>query len=394
MSDDTPTRQPDVVRPFSKTGEDPTAFFSDLRERCPVADVQERTRYWALTRHEDIVHAAMEPEVFSSAATPRLRLRSVPLESDPPQHMQIRRILQPFFMPARMKTLEAATRAVAVELLAPLVAAGGGDFGPGLCQPMPPRVLLALIGQPQTDWSQIKRWCEQAYLDRSSDPKDQEVFREADEGLYAYCRAIVADRRAAPRDPADDIPSALLAAQVDGEDLSDDLAVGALRLLVAAGHDSTTTAMSICLHHLARDPEAQARLRGEPDLIPAAIEEMLRLETPVLSMPRTVTRDVELQGRALRAGDRVRLVFASGNRDPRAFDRADECVLDRRPNRHMVFGHGIHTCIGAPLARIEIKVALEELLRRTTRFGVTGEIVREYWHPYGAHALPLSADSV
>ena len=142
---------------------------------------------------------------------------------------------------------------------------------------------------------------------------------------------------------------------------------GVVRLLLAAGHDSTTSAMGMTLHYLARTPADQARLRAEPGLIPTAIEEMLRFEPPVFAMPRVVAKDVELHGRQLRAGNRVYLYFVSGNRDEAAFEDADRCIVDRRPNPHLAFGYGIHRCVGAPLARLELRVALEEWLRVPAR---------------------------
>jgi len=174
-----------------------------------------------------------------------------------------------------------------------------------------------------------------------------------------------------------------LRGQIDGVPVDEGLVAGMVRLLLAAGHDSTTSALGICLHHLARNPEAQAQLRANPAGIPDAIEEMLRVRAPVIQMPRVVTRDTELCGQVLKTGDRVLLAFASGNRDAEKFENADEYQLDRSPNRHLSFGTGIHVCIGNGLARQEIRVALEELLGRTQMFGLSAEPQPEFWHPNG-----------
>ena len=147
--------------------------------------------------------------------------------------------------------------------------------------------------------------------------------------------------------------------------------------------------MGIVLHYLARLRADQARLRADPGLIPTAIEEMLRFETPVLAMPRVVDRDVEVLGRRLTAGDRVFLYFASGNRDATAFEDPDRCIVDRRPNPHLAFGHGIHRWVGAPLARLELRVALETWLTRTRDFGLAGEVTFSPWHRFGPAALPV-----
>jgi cytochrome P450 len=162
-----------------------------------------------------------------------------------------------------------------------------------------------------------------------------------------------------------------------------------IRLLLAAGHDSTTSAVGMTLHYLARTPVDQSRLRAEPGLIPTAVEEMLRVEPPVFAMPRVVAADVELHGRSLRAGDRVLLYFVSGNRDADAFADADSCMVDRRPNPHLTFGYGIHRCVGAPLARLELRVALECWLARTRAFGLAGEVTFEAWHRFGPRSLPV-----
>jgi cytochrome P450 len=181
----------------------------------------------------------------------------------------------------------------------------------------------------------------------------------------------------------------MLAARVDGEPLDQELIVGVVRLLIAAGHDSTTSAVGITLHYLARNSADQQRLRSDPALIPAAIEEMLRLETPVLAMPRIVAHDTVLHGRELKQDDRVMLYWASGNRDPQAFARPDEPRMDRKPNQHLAFGYGIHKCVGAPLARLELRIALEEWLRRTRAFGLSGEPTMEPWHRFGPRHLPV-----
>jgi cytochrome P450 len=181
----------------------------------------------------------------------------------------------------------------------------------------------------------------------------------------------------------------LLVARADGEPLDEALIAGVVRLLIAAGHDSTTSAVGIALHYLARHRDDQQRLRENPALIPPAVEEILRLETPVLTMPRVVAHDTVIRDRELKQGDRVMLYWASGNRDSDAFDSPDEPHLDRKPNQHLAFGYGIHKCIGAPLARLELRVALEEWLRRTHAFGLAGEVTVEPWHRFGPRHLPL-----
>jgi cytochrome P450 len=250
-------------------------------------------------------------------------------------------------------------------------------------------VLLTFLNQPAEDWSRIKAWCEDAFLQSATEPELQMRFETADRGLWDYSFAAVADRKQHRRDVAIDPIAGLVAARPDGQALSEDLIAGVVRLLIAAGHDSTTSAVGIALQFLATHPEHQRRLRADPSLIPGAIEEILRLQTPVLAMPRIVARDATVKGRAMKRGDRVMLYWASGNRDPEAFEQPDQPELDRKPNQHLAFGYGIHKCIGAPLARLELRVTLEEWLRRTRAFELAGDVTMEPWHRFGPRRLPI-----
>jgi cytochrome P450 len=384
---------PEVAIAFRRTGPaDPAKPLDELREQCPIARFTEGGRfgsYWAILRYEDIAAAARQSDLFINQGHNRLRRRRLPLESDPPEHTQIRRLLQPFFFPTRLQAFEPLSRQIAIECLAPLIENGGGDAAAALAKPLPPQVLLSLIGQPREDWHDIKRWCENVYLDRSSDPADRALFAQADEALWHYSEQAVAERKRAPRAVNEDFISSMLAATIDGKQVDDETIVGVVRLFIAAGHDSTTSSVGICVKHLADNAGDQRRLRQKPEMIPTAIEEILRVKSPVLGMPRTVARDVEFAGQQLKAGDPVRLMWASGNRDPRALADADRCIIDRPIGRSLTFGMGIHMCIGAPLARQEIKVALEELLARTAEFGLAGEPVMQFWHPHGPHSLPI-----
>ena len=382
---------PDYEENFNPAGgEDVAAKHAEMRARCPVAHVAANgAHFWALTRHEDVLRAARDPVVFANGKRPRFAGRRPPLESDPPEHAEWRKLMTPFFAPRYIESFEPVSRQITGDLVGPLIAAGGGDVTHDLARPLPPQVLLSFLGQPKEDWAPIKAWCEDAYFDRSSDPQDRKIFATSNDALWDYSRKAVGERRKTPRDPERDLITALLAGTKERGTEGEELVAGVIRLLLAAGHDSTTSAMSICLHYLARHPEDQARLRAEPALIRPAIEEILRFETPVIAMPRMVAQDVEIGGRELKAGDRAMLYFASANRDGSAFAEPDRCLIDRKPNPHLAFGLGIHACIGAPLARQEIRVALEELLARSSEFGLAGPVTHEFWHPYGVRQLPL-----
>jgi cytochrome P450 len=366
---------------------DPLGTMAQLRARAPVpysdAGRLGRGPHWSLMRHADIVDASQDPETFRNVGASRFPHRRPPLESDPPEHGHFRRALQPFFSAARMKELEVQVRAFASDLLDPLLASRDGDAARQFARPLPPRALLALLGQPVEDWAQVKAWSEDAYLQGSPTDEERRRFEAANDGLWAYSRDVVADRQRSPRTPERDMVSALLATRAAGQPLDPDLIAGVVRLLLAAGHDSTTSAVGMTLHYLARTPTDQARLRADSGLILTAVEEMLRFEPPVFAMPRVMAEDMDLHGRHLRAGDRVFLYFVSGNRDTAAFADADRCIVDRRPNPHLTFGYGIHRCVGAPLARLELRVALETWLARTRAFGLAGEVTFEVWHRFG-----------
>ncbi len=392
-------RKPDVLRTFSKeVTEDPAVLFTRLRGECPVA-LQEGTKGgstgfdngWLVTRYDDIVAVARDTDTFRQNIRWPSQPRP-PLEMDTPDHRAFRALMMPFFTPAALAQFEPLSRRIAIELLEPMLAAGGGDFATGLARPLPAQILLARINQPLGDWPAIKEASESVYLQASTNPDDRRRFDESNEFLWDYCRKVVEARKASPQPVDNDVVSAMLVAQIDGKPVSEHLIVGMLRLLVAAGHDSTTSALGICLRYIATDQDLQSRLRADPKLIAGAIEEILRLQPPVIQMPRIAARDVELGGRQILEGDKLHLVFASGNHDEAAFENPEACNIERRPNRHLSFGTGVHVCIGNGLARQEMRVALEELLARTKSFRLAGEPTREFWHPYGAVALPIAVD--
>jgi cytochrome P450 len=382
----------DWVPETGKSVEHRAAVYADLRQRCPIPRADDGwggSEFWALMRYDDIAAAVAQPEAFANAASVRLGIRRVPLESDPPEHGQIRRLLMPLFAPRAMAEREPMTRAIAVECLEALLGEGGGDAVKLVTRPFPTQVLLTWLGQPREDWARVKAWADASRPQRVRDAAHGQAIKTAEAALWDYAWAMVRDRQALPRDPASDPVTAMLNGQVDGAPIGEEMAVGMVRLAVAAGHDSTTQAVGICIRYLATHPDAQAMLRADPSRLRMAIEEILRVETPIVAMPRTVKQPVDLAGHHFEPGQRVMLYWASANRDPAAFEAPDECQLDRFPNRHMVFGSGIHLCAGAPLARLELRVVLEELLARTTAFGMAGEPTIQDMHQYGFTSLPV-----
>jgi cytochrome P450 len=347
---------------------------------------------WLITRYEDIVRVSKDTETFGQSVRFTAKRRP-PLESNPPEHRTWRSLLQPFFMPKTISWLEPLSNKIASDLIAPLVAAGGGDFARGVARPLPPQILLSWMRQPREDWEPIKECCEAAYLQGATDPELKARYDAADPYLWNYAQRAVDARMGGSHDPATDPIAALTGAITAEGPITYDLIVGTIRLILGAGHDSTTSALGICIQYVAEDAGLQDALRDDPKQIPKAVEEILRLRAPVIQMPRTVMKDTELRGRKLEDGDATLLVFASGNLDEAAFPDPTKFKLDRFPNRHLSFGTGVHTCIGNILARQEIRVTLEQLLARTKSFRLSGSPRHEFWHPYGATELPIEVEA-
>jgi cytochrome P450 len=363
---------------------------AEMRDRCPVAWASRHGGQWDVLRYEDIVETTLNPDLFGNSMQTRYSAALPPLEYDPPEHRDIRRLLAVFFTPKRLKELEPRLRQLCSEMLQPMIEDGKGDLAQGLSYPLPVLALCALLNIPDENWSDIKAWSENTFLMDSEDAGHRVIATSSHETIIAFAHTMIDDRRRNPRDPEEDITSALLSARPSGMPMDDDTIARALRLLISAGHNSTTSGIGNSLLRLAENAGDQSRLRLDPGLIPTAIEEFLRLDTPVQEMPRFAKAATTIRGQEIAAGDRLGMFWASGNRDENAFPEADHCMLDRRPNRHLAFGNGIHTCLGAPLARLEMRIALEEILARTSSFELAGTPVRAAFHRMGVTSLPVS----
>jgi cytochrome P450 len=365
--------------------------YDEMRHRCPVA--WSEFLGWSLFKHEDVLAAARNPGTFSNrvSASPiaaRGAVPSIPLQLDPPEHTPYKRFLISYFTTQRMAQFEPTTRCLAGSLLDAYLA-GGGDAVPAFTDPYPVQSLCAFLGWPAQDWLQLKAWSSE--IERAALRRDPQLGRRATEAFHAYIQTFIDARR---QDPRADVTTWLLESEREETvALDDPRKISILRLLLHAGHGTTTASLGLCILYLAQDPRAQAHLRDHPEKIAAATEEILRHDGPLVSMPRVVARDFELRGRHLKAGDRVALMFAAADRDPDAFPDADQCRLGRSPNQHLIFGNGIHFCLGARLARLELRVALEELLARTEGFTLAGAEPRRYrWPGNGPRSLPLDVE--
>jgi cytochrome P450 len=373
---------------------DPLLEQARMRRECPVAWTNRLgTGAWAITRYDDVAAAARDTSTFSSRNKPRLGpVPTPPIEVDRPEHTVYRRLLAPYFGHRRTAAMETVVRALCGQMLQPVLEAGVTapvDIAGRFTYPFPARVLCELLRIPPSDYTQLKRWSDEVFnadVLRENDPARRAA---ANEQLRDYGRRLVRERRAMRLDPSEDLVTGLVRAEIDGQPLDPERIVALVRLLLSAGHNSTTSSLGIIFLHLARDPQAQRMLRQRPELVPVAVAEFLRHESPVMATPRTVARDAQFRGQRLRAGEQVFLVWSSANRDSDHYAEPERCRLDRDPDDTMTFGRGIHLCLGRPLALLELRVATEELLARTGWIEVAGDVERTSWERYGVSCLPL-----
>jgi hypothetical protein len=354
---------------------DPYPIWDKLRRTCPVAHSDRYGGTWLPVRHEDVAAVAYDTEHFTSRSVVVSEVRpgpddppapmglAPPITSDPPFHALARRLLLPAFSPKAIAALEPLTRDLCRELLDATEGKDQLDAAVDYARHIPLRVIIGMLGFPQEDAEIFRRFIRMVLEDvDQSEEERQEVIvgGEIDE----YIDARIAEHQAEPRD---DLTTFLLEAELDGNKLQPDHVRGTMVLLMIAGIDTTWSAIGASLWHLGQHPGDLRRLATEPDLMPSAVEEFLRAYAPV-TMARLVAEDFELRGCPMKEGDWLLLPFPSANRDPAVFADADEVILDRAENRHAAFGLGIHRCLGSNLARMELRVALEEWLRRYPAF--------------------------
>ncbi|WP_156036029.1 cytochrome P450 [Blastococcus sp. URHD0036] len=363
--------------------------FADLRNNAPVAYSRAYDGgFYIVSRYQQVRDLLADHEGFGSAkwvdddgvrrggvsiptsAQPPL----LPLELDPPQATEYRRLLSPWFSLKRTEQMRPRITELTNALIDEHVEKGQLDVVLDIGNPVPAIVTLELIGLPLDDWQGFAEPMHQivAALPGS------ELFLRAAEGVARVSAALaelVAQRRV---EPANDLASHLCQAEVNGAPIPDEDIVNILMTVVGGGVDTTTSVIAGAIGWLDEHPEDRRRLIEEPELLPLACEEFIRYLTPAQIVSRTVRRDACVSGQALAPGDRLALALASANRDETVFDRANEVVVDREPVRHIGFGFGVHRCIGAPLGRVELQVMLGELLRRVPDFQVQHDEIQRY----------------
>lgn len=351
---------------------DPYPVWDELRATCPVAHAGERLRgMWVPTRYEDVVAIAHDVATYSSRSPvvtevlpmSEMGIVAPPISSDPPYHTDIRRMLLPYFGPKRIEALRPGVEDLCDRLIDGFVEDGRCDAAVDYAQHIPVTIIAEMLGVPADQGERFREWVH-VLLEVGPNDLDGGFFGLTE--FLTYFREQMLARRA---EPGDDIVSYLTGATIDGRPLEDQEVLGVCLLLLLAGIDTTWSSIGSTLLHLATNPEDARRLRAEPELWPLALEEFLGAFAPV-TMAREVDVDVELHGCPLRAGDPLLLPFPAANRDPAAFDRPDEVLIDREQNRHVAFGVGIHRCLGSNLARLELQVAVERFLARVPDFAV------------------------
>ena len=375
---------------------DPFPVYEELRSRCPVAHSDRWGGQWLPVNYADLVAITADTAHFSSV-TPGVTgrkpdegptLTAPPITSDPPEHGPARRLLLPSFSPKLVERLTPTTRGFARRLIEQIRESGDltVDAADRYARHIPVLVIATMLGIPVEDEERFTDWVVRIL---QIGPFDFEVARAATHGVLDYFGELVAARRADPAE-YDDLIADLMNAEIDGSPLTDRHIRGSCFLLLVAGIDTTWSSISASLLHFATHPDDRRRLIAEPELLPTAVEELLRVYAPV-TMARIVTQETTIGGRTLCPGERVLLPFPAANRDPDVFDDPNVFQIDRQHNRHLAFGVGIHRCLGSNLARMELNVAVAEWLSAFPEFSLiegepldwTGGQVR------GPRAVPL-----
>jgi cytochrome P450 len=358
-----------------------TDVYRSLRDEHPVYR-EPRTGFFVLSRYADVWAASADWATFSSVTEEAEYHKPMMVDLDPPAHTLVRRVVSQAFTPRRVAQLEDAILTKVRNLIDGFVERGSCDLMSEFAALLPSDIVGELLGVPEHERPGLREHTEE--LMRMTVPRDGAVIAER---VYAVFDDLLSERR---RHPADDMMTMLLQAEVEGRRLSRDEVLGFCYLLLVGGNDTTTNLIGNGTRLLDIHREVRARLVGDPDLIPSAIDEILRLEPPTLTSGRQTTRDVELHGVVIPAGSRVQLLWGSANLDEREYPDPDRFDVHRNP-RHVSFGHGPHFCLGAPLARLEARIAFRELLAAIPDYAVAGEPqhVRSSW-ARGFSTLPLT----
>jgi cytochrome P450 len=375
----------------------PYPAYAQARERSPVLHLPPFD-LWMIFDFEGVKRALTDHDAFSSD------LLHVPghgnpgqwfIFFDPPRHTKLRNIISRAFTPSVVASLEPRIRQLSRELLDRTIERGEMDLAVDFAVPLPMAVIAEMTGVPAESWPRYKRWSDVILKIANTFSRDAQAaailqdYRAVTAEMRAFLPDLIAQRRAARQD---DLLTRLVEAEVDGERLTSEEVLGFVQLLLVGGQETTANLINNAILCLLEHPDQLARLRAAPDLLPSAIEEVLRYRSPLQWMPRATRRDVEVHGQVIPAGKLVLPMIGSANRDRKQFADPDRFDIARDPNPHIAFGHGIHACLGAPLARLEARIALPDLLERVKGLELAGD---EPWEPrqslgvHGPSRLPV-----
>jgi cytochrome P450 len=338
------------------------AVLERMRTEHPVAWSEAYGGHWVVTRYDDVLAVAQDWETYSSAhgVSPRestMSVVAIPEHIDPPLHRTYKRLINAHFTPAAVHRWEEPTRALVTRLIDGFVADGACEFMGAFARPLPGLAFFDLaLGAPPDEVAHVNEMATAA-----ANPTSGKV-EESWAGMHAWIVDFVERRRSQP--PRGDVVDAAIAAEIEGRPITDDEIIGIIQLLILGGLDTTAGALGQAMIRFARQPEIPAQLRERPDLVPAAVEELLRLDPPFIAIGRTAMRDAEIGGCPVHRGDKVLISWAAANRDPDEFECPAAFDAERRSNRHLSFGAGPHRCAGSTLARMNLRIAITELTAR------------------------------
>lgn len=346
--------------------------------KCPIVHSDQDNGFWLMNRHRDVLRVMQDQTGFASGnrgvrvpTMPVDQPPMPPIDSNPPLHRRVREIMNPFLSPQALAKHDPMMRTIIGGLIDEFVPDGRCDIATQLAKRFPSQITSQVMFQvtDQRELDQLRHWVRRLSYDMLRD--DPKVLAELQKEWMEWCQDLVDNRRA---EPQDDIVSALVSATVEeGRHLSDEEIKGSIQILTLGGFSTTADATCNIVIRLANDPTLEPLLRERPELIPAAIEEIMRLEPPVTARPRRATQDIEIDGHLINANDRVLCNYLAANVDPEEWDEPEKFIIDRTRNRAVTFGVGPHRCIGSNMARMSLRIMLEELLERVTEIHWDGD---------------------
>jgi cytochrome P450 len=379
-----------------RLGEDPDEVYAAMRARCPVAHSDNYGGFWIISDYANSRYVLQHPELFTTRDTVTIppglgnQRPLLPMELDPPEHTKYRNLLAPVFAPRRIEALEPKIRANCDRLIDAFIDKGHCDLVTEFAAPLPSTIFVEMMGLPYEDYEMFHGWKETILHGHHAD-KDGSVRKAAGDAVHNYIVDLIDKRK---RDPQDDIISVLLGSEVDGEKLTDEEVIDITYLMFLAGLDTVTSAISLSFLYLATHPSHRDAIVANPAVIPSAVEELLRYNSLVLA-GRTVVEDTEVAGVKLSQGDRLLVNTPSANRDDAFFGNAGDVDFSRTERRHLAFSVGPHRCVGSHLARLELRVAIEQFHQRIPDYRLQPDAAphRYLTSVAGIDSVPLEWDA-